>query len=111
MLRSVRVSRSTFPPHSRQDNLPLANSAPNPFDRIGIAIVEDQAMPEQTKLTRHAKTAKLAPTEVSSQLPSFPIIGIGASAGRHLLVPVAPRGQHLPIDFFFRALAEDRPDV
>ncbi|PIU39889.1 MAG: chemotaxis protein CheR, partial [Candidatus Omnitrophica bacterium CG07_land_8_20_14_0_80_50_8] len=26
----------------------------------------------------------------------------------HLLEPVAPRGQRLPIDFFFRSLAQDR---
>ena len=28
----------------------------------------------------------------------------------HLLAPVAPRGLRLPIDFFFRSLADDRQD-
>ena len=29
----------------------------------------------------------------------------------HLLEPVAPRGLHLPIDFFFRSLAQDRKEL
>jgi len=71
-------------------------------------------------------------TKVDRSKSGFPIVGIGASAGGleancvyvippnkdlsilhgvlHLLTPLAPRGLRLPIDFFFRSLAEDQQE-
>jgi two-component system CheB/CheR fusion protein len=83
---------------------------------------------KKAKATVPAITQEPMDTVLPESLVNFPIVGIGASAGGlaafeaffsgmptdvdpdmafELLEPSAPRGQRLPIDFFFRSLAQD----